>query len=890
MFEKIFKAHNPAEEESFGIIKFYSERLNDDHLIILIQELFDCGSNYLPTELSKSCFSEVVEISTRNKFEKIFSEWISERLVHSSKLKTGGDPRLTNELELKFIDFILAIKNVGLSHKIKQALSEFILKNNKSLNQKYFQSAFDSFIRDSNIDSLETIGFFLFSLKGENHEEHKNIDDTIHYYLKSLAFSTFIFNLNEDLQWKISSYSKYLLSKKHHNKNTLISLLLSVIITTKKLNLVDFEHEHFINEELNKFEVNSLAENLELLEFLDRFNYNFENYNFETKLSKTIDQLTFNDSLESNSLDRLYHINKIIKESETINRYFIFLLERIPEEKIVSKITLVLNSINEINVEFFKFPGFSEFETFKAISGKKKRQVKHGYLVRVFEDEIAVKAKNIISEFDLSGYELNNLEKYKDAFLSNYSLQKSSRINNVKGIDVDNEKLEYYLIDKLNYSPLNKGQVFKVMPDDDDLRSFVKQFGISHLFGILNLWFLEQAAIYANFKKIESSSSLTSISRFFGYEFGRIKNKIFFDDKLLTLIESNKPLIFRNVIERSKRDTLSFEKIRHHFENNESLKAVISERTSGGYLIVLYGLEGFLPGSLLDLSFFGYSHETDSIIGSNIECKIISIDEINNKFIISNQVVTDEKRKIEKIKIFNILERGLVLEGTVKNITSYGVFVDLGGIDGLVHITDLSWGRVDNAAKIVELDQKVKVVVLEFDAEKSQVSLGMKQLETHPWDKLDSKIVIGKKVNAKVVNITSFGAFVEVFPGVTGLIHISKMSSNKHIREACGLLTVSDKVEAVILELDRDTMKISLGLRKLLKDQWYAEKEKNSVGTVVFFNGKKGFGFIKPENGRADLFVHSTDLIDEINKTDKVSFEIRSTNRGVQAVNVKLKC
>jgi len=887
MFEKIFKAHNPTEVESFGIIKFYSERLSEDHLIILIQELFDNGSNYLPTELSKSSFSESVQISTRNKFEKIFSDWIIERLVHSSKLTANRDSLLTNQLRITFIDFILAIKNIGFSIKLKQSLKEFILKNNKSLNQKYFRSAFDSFVQDSNIDSLETIGFFLFSLVGANHDERKNIDDTIHYYLKSLAFSTFIFDLNDDLLGKISGYIEYLLSKKHHDKNTLISLLLSEIITTKKLDLEDFEHENFINEELKKFEVDSLVENLDLLEFLDRFNYNFENYDFESKLLKTLEYLTFEERLDSNSLDRIYHINKIIKESKAINRYLIFLLERISKENIVAKMKLVFDCINETKIEFFKFPGFEEFETFQTIRGEKKRKVKNGYLVKIFDEGIINNASLFISNFDLTEYELNDIKKYQFGFLSKFSLQKVRGVKNIKKVDIENPNLEHYLFDKLNYSPLNKGQIFTLIPDGDDLRDFINQFGISHLFGILNLWILEQAAIYSKYKKIESSPELISISKFFGYEFGKIKNKIFFDDELVALLESNNPLIFKNIIKRSQQESLNFEKIRLHFSSNDSLKSMITERKSGGYLTVLYGLEGFLPGSLLDLSFFGHSHENDSIIGSEIEFKIISIDEKNNKFIISNRALTDELRKIEKIKIFEILERGLVLEGTVKNITSYGVFVDLGGIDGLIHITDLSWSRITHTKEIVELDQKINVVVLDFDEEKSRIALGLKQLVPHPWDTLDPEIKIGSKINGRVVSITDFGAFVETVTGVTGLIHVSEMSSTKYINHVQDFLAVDDQVEAVILSLDREDRKMALGMRQLIEDPLHTGED-NNIGTVKFFNKTKGFGFIRPKNGGSDVFVHCNGLIHQINKNDKVSFELKNGKKGVSAINVKV--
>jgi small subunit ribosomal protein S1 len=294
-------------------------------------------------------------------------------------------------------------------------------------------------------------------------------------------------------------------------------------------------------------------------------------------------------------------------------------------------------------------------------------------------------------------------------------------------------------------------------------------------------------------------------------------------------------------------------------KTGEVIMGYVKCRTKGGLIVDVFGLEAFLPGSQIDVKPI---RDYDIYVGKNMEFKVVKINEEFKNVVVSHKALIEAELEEQKKHIISGLEKGQVLEGTVKNITSYGVFIDLGGVDGLVHITDLSWGRVNHPEEIVQLDQKLNVVILDFDDEKKRIALGLKQLEPHPWDALSGDINIGDKVKGKVVVLADYGAFVEIAPGVEGLIHVSEMSWSQHLRSAQDFLHVGDEVEAVVLTLDRDDRKMSLGIKQLMPDPWSAIEAKYAVGTR--HNSKvrnfTNFGvFVELEEG-VDGLIHISDL------------------------------
>ena len=303
----------------------------------------------------------------------------------------------------------------------------------------------------------------------------------------------------------------------------------------------------------------------------------------------------------------------------------------------------------------------------------------------------------------------------------------------------------------------------------------------------------------------------------------------------------------------------AWERVNDVLKTGEIITGYVKCRTKGGLIVDVFGLEAFLPGSQIDVKPI---RDYDVYVGKNMEFKVVKINQEFKNVVVSHKALIEAELEEQKKQIISGLEKGQVLEGTVKNITSYGVFIDLGGVDGLVHITDLSWGRVNHPEEIVELDQKLNVVILDFDDEKKRIALGLKQLQAHPWDALDEKLEVGNKVKGKVVVMADYGAFVEIAPGVEGLIHVSEMSWSQHLRSAQDFLNVGDEVEAVILTLDREERKMSLGIKQLVPDPWEAIESKYAVGTKHSSKVRNftNFGvFVELEEG-VDGLIHISDL------------------------------
>ena len=303
----------------------------------------------------------------------------------------------------------------------------------------------------------------------------------------------------------------------------------------------------------------------------------------------------------------------------------------------------------------------------------------------------------------------------------------------------------------------------------------------------------------------------------------------------------------------------SWDRVNAALDNEEVVQGYVKCRTKGGMIVDVFGIEAFLPGSQIDVHPI---RDYDVFVGKTMEFKVIKINQEFKNVVVSHKALIEAELEAQKKEIISKLEKGQVLEGTVKNITSYGVFVDLGGVDGLIHITDLSWGRVSNPHEVVELDQKINVVILDFDNEKKRIALGLKQLTPHPWDALDPDLKVGDHIKGKVVVIADYGAFVEVAPGVEGLIHVSEMSWSQHLRSAQDFMHVGDEVEAVILTLDREERKMSLGIKQLKEDPWeaistkYPEGSKHTARVRNFTN----FGvFVELEEG-VDGLIHISDL------------------------------
>ena len=331
-------------------------------------------------------------------------------------------------------------------------------------------------------------------------------------------------------------------------------------------------------------------------------------------------------------------------------------------------------------------------------------------------------------------------------------------------------------------------------------------------------------------------------------------------DTVEVYIESQEDKKGQLVLSHKKaRQARSWDRVNAALESNEIVKGFVKCRTKGGMIVDVFGTEAFLPGSQIDVKPI---RDYDTFVGKTMEFKIVKINQEFRNVVVSHKALIEAELEQQKKEIISKLEKGQILEGTVKNITTYGVFIDLGGVDGLIHITDLSWGRVSDPKEIVKLDEKLNVVILDFDDEKKRIALGLKQLTPHPWDALDANLKIGDKVKGKVVVMADYGAFIEIAPGVEGLIHVSEMSWSAHLHSAQDFMKVGDEVEAVILTLDREERKMSLGIKQLKADPWENIESKYPVGSkhTAKVRNFTNFGvFVEVEEG-VDGLIHISDL------------------------------
>ena len=331
-------------------------------------------------------------------------------------------------------------------------------------------------------------------------------------------------------------------------------------------------------------------------------------------------------------------------------------------------------------------------------------------------------------------------------------------------------------------------------------------------------------------------------------------------DKVEVYVESAEDRKGQLILSHKKARALkSWDRVNEAYNNDEIVKGFVKTRTKGGMIVDVFGIEAFLPGSQIDIKPI---RDYDQFVNQTMDFKIVKINPEFRNVVVSHKALLEAEQEARRSELISKLEKGQILEGVVKNITNYGVFVDLGGVDGLIHITDLSWGRVDNPEEVVSLDEKIKVVVKEFDPQQKRIALGYKQLTPHPWDNLDPNLKEGDKVKGKVVLIADYGAFVEVEPGVEGLIHVSEMSWSPRLHSAQDFLKVGDEVEAQILNLDRENRKMSLGLKQLTQNPWESIREKYPVGSrqKATVRNITNFGvFAELEDGVEGL-VHISDL------------------------------
>lgn len=409
-------------------------------------------------------------------------------------------------------------------------------------------------------------------------------------------------------------------------------------------------------------------------------------------------------------------------------------------------------------------------------------------------------------------------------------------------------------MDDFNWDSYEKGETFNEASKEELVKTYDETLNTMKdkdvVMGTVTALNKREVVVNIGFK----SDGVVPMSEF------RYNPELKIGDEVEVFIENQEDKKGQLILSHKKaRASRSWDRVNEALEKDEIIKGFVKCRTKGGMIVDIFGIEAFLPGSQIDVKPI---RDYDVFVGKTMEFKIVKINQDFKNVVVSHKALIEAELEQQKKEIISKLEKGQVLEGTVKNITSYGVFIDLGGVDGLIHITDLSWGRVSHPEEIVQLDEKVNVVILDFDDDKKRIALGLKQLTPHPWDALSADLKVGDKVQGKVVVMADYGAFIEIAPGVEGLIHVSEMSWTQHLRSAQDFMKVGDDVEAVILTLDREERKMSLGIKQLKPDPWENIEEKFPVGSkhTAKVRNFTNFGvFVEIEEG-VDGLIHISDL------------------------------
>jgi small subunit ribosomal protein S1 len=878
IFSAVLNRHDPKEIISHGILRFFAEDLSETEKIEFVKSIFDKGSWILSTEIGSISDSEKIKTFAQDKFFHIFNNWVSKRIEHSSYLnKNSKNAFLPYVYKMEFKEALFSIKNLNFPLEIMSVLERFINHCNSSLLKNYLDDALWLVIEKFEVDEIET--FFCYFIERYNKDSANNIRNFLYHIINIMAYSHKIHNLSNVFINQLSNLSKNFREDNYQNNyQHLISILLLEYIEKKELDLSNSKFDELIEEYVNNLEKGN-PYNVDFFRLLESFNYSFKNYDFNLEVNTLFDKIETNLYLANHS-----DVNQIksiliyyIKSSEKHFELLLFYIEQSPSELIKGYLINYTNLIDKLRMSFTSLLWFDEYLNFNIIKGKIISVIPGGFNVKlddnIFNRKIEEKQletfcnKEFISQYSYGFLKTESLKDfYRSSIFYNFFGNKTTKKNNQDIIEIAKEsESESFFISNVNYSITNKGSIITLVPFNKPLCDKIIRFDLKNFFSSIELFLIEKAHEYLN---IESPFHKRTplINKLFPFKFNN-HNKIPLSPEIFwKILEDLRPNLYEAIYLKHKKEENSFNELLDAYESGKIINGFIKSRTKGGMFVEILGINAFLPGSQIDVKpIIDY----DFYIGKSMEFKIVKVYPEFKNIVVSHKVLFEEDIKLQKKEIIGQLQKGQVLEGVVKNITSYGAFVDLGGVDGLIHTSDLSWYRISHPSDIVKLDQVLNVVVLDFDVNKTRIQLGLKQLNAHPWDALDARLAIGDKVKGKVVEITGYGIFIEIIEGVEGLVHITEISwkrtpsenieRNLYVQK---LYNIGDEVEAIILTLDRDNRKMSLGIKQLFCDPWIDILKKYPIGSVhtSIVTNFTSFGvFVELEEG-IDGLIHISDL------------------------------
>jgi len=847
MFSTVLNNYDAKDKRSHGILKFFAEDLTDIEKTEFVLSIFDKGSWILATEISKMSESVNLLNNTKNKFQTIFNEWVRKRIEHSLIIPQNiSNPTIPYTYIIEYKEALIAIKNLNFTDELLLICEKFLFECNPNYAKKFIENSFNLVIEAYSIDEIEF--FFRYFLKLYRINNSTNFELFLNSFVKKLAYSSKIFDLSPSFINDLITISTLLKEKENTiSYSNLISILLIELIKTKELDLSRSFYDSLIENTIHKLNKGEY-ENLELFTFLKKFKYEFKNIDFNLEIEFFFEKIKTNIYLSNNS-NTTQKNNIIHHYLNSANQYFelfLFCLEYCSKEIIEEHIINFIKLIDELKTSFSTVLWFEDYLNHRKINGKITSVIKGGFKVKLDDDHFKNEVKNkqleslysdeFILKYGFGFLNINSLKDFPKAIKIYNSLQRNLNSHKTE-ISIDSLEIEEhdsFIISNVNYSRSNKGNVITLIPENNKLRRIISKYKLKSFFSSLDLFLIEKAYEYLHLESpFQNRKQL--LEKLIDYKLND-DYKIFLSEEIFwNILEKLRPNIFEATYLKHKNDENLFNEILKAYESGIVVNGLVNHLTKGGMSIEVLGHEAFLPGSQIDIKpILNY----EFYIGKTMELRIVKVLPQSKNIVVSRKVLIEEDVENQKKEIIRKLSKGLIFEGTVKNIASYGVFIDLGGVDGLIHINDLSWKRINHPSEVVKLEQVLNVVVIDFDVDKTRIQLGLKQLEPNPWDVLSDDLNVGDIVKGKIVEFEGFGLFIELANGIEGLVHISELSwellpVEKKERNiyAQKLFAIGDNVEAIIMSFDRDERKISLSFKQLTQDPWTEIAEKYPIGS-----------------------------------------------------------
>lgn len=844
MTSSILSLYNPKIRASHRILEYYAESLNVSVLKNFIKDVFQSGEWGLATKIGGKHSSVDVRLFTRDLFVFNLQSWVDKRIEFTESHSTRHYV-VPKNIRYEFENILFSLKHLSFEKELLDCVAKFI----ENCDVNYFPKLLEknSLIVVEEWEVLDIEMLILFLNQNYLINNNLNYSSFLFHFLNNLAFSHKIFLLTKEFINSLVDVSIKITSNLPVTDDRLLSIILLVdLCQNKKLDLKKSNYKILITQAINDFSGRD-TKKIEFYKFLRRFKFDFDNFNPHKRIQELFNsfEILIESCKASNLIDLERKLHYIISTSYDYFELFLFYQE-ISNSDAYSYFDKFLLLVDELRSLFSNVLFFNEYSNLSLLNADIVDFNRDGFEA-FFNDEFLI---NLIDE-RANLYDGDNLKKYQRGFFRywdipgiNLNRNLKNEIHKLRGLfsantgrhdmlknvkDITSDYLKQYYIVNLNYSTGNKGNIARLIPAPEGSKELIQKFDLKGFFHFIEVFLVKLA-----------SQKLCIRSPFLSFEKGNLdfllvdfrdlsSYKIdISDNNFWKLLETRRPKIYSEIYLKEKKQTEALVNVVTLFKNGGKANGLVLARKTGGLVVDFLGLEAFLPGSQVGIPISDF----DTLVGQTLEVGVVKVDEQNKNIVLSRFSDDNVEKANTRRETLSKIIRGNIIDGVVKNITGFGAFIDLGQVDGLLHISDLSWGRVQSITDFVEINEKIKVVVLDFDNEKTKIHLGLKQLTIHPWDNQVSKLNEGDLVKGKVVKITDYGAFLEVFPGVDGLLHISEMNWSVIPHKVENYVRKGDDVDVVVLRINSESRTLVLSLRQKSRNPWEFGSNNYRVGNI----------------------------------------------------------